>query len=176
MYSFCQPSVFFSGFFNDCDIRYVLMLRYSARNQVACQVLGISIYAISSVKIYFFQFDVFTFLLFSLFRPFSLSVNPFTFFIVFFFIVLEFFPKFLNLFYRSFCGFDALFPYLTVEFLRINLRYFILSKEFRPFFKPSDSFYFDLFPLFYYFFCRFYVLSVMQFVFSLTFCPFLVFN
>ena len=34
-------------------VLYVLMLRYSARNQSACQVLGISICAISSMKILF---------------------------------------------------------------------------------------------------------------------------
>ena len=120
MYSFCQPS-----------IRYVLMLQYSARNQVACQVLGISIYAISLVKIYFFQFDVFTFLLFSLFRPFSLSFNPFTFFIVFFFIAPEFFPKFLNLFYRrSFCGWMGYFPISQQNFFASILDTLLYLKNF----------------------------------------------
>ena len=85
-------------------------------------------------KFYLFQFDVFPFLLFSPFCSFLLSLNSCSFFIVFFFIAADFFPKLLNFFYRRrFFDFDGLFSHLPIEFFRISLKYFILPVEFRPF-------------------------------------------
>ena len=79
----------FAGFSGTCA-----KLSYSARNQVAFQILGISISAICSVKIL---------LLLIWFLPirfiqylssfFFLYCNPFSLFIVYFFIATDFLPK-----------------------------------------------------------------------------------
>ena len=120
---------------------------------------------------------MFPFLLFSFFRSFFLSLNPFSFFIVFFFIAPDFFPKLFNFFLRRrLFDFDGLFSHLPVKFLHISLKHLILPVEFRPFFKSSKFLCLDLHFLFYSFFCRCYVSFILYFVFFLTFRPFLIFT
>ena len=65
-----------------------------------------------------------------------LSLNPFNFFIVLFFIAPYFFPKLFNLFYRRrLFDFNGLFSHLPEEFLCISLKYFILPVELRILFS-----------------------------------------
>ena len=113
-------------------------------------------------KFYFFQLNVFPFLLFSLFQSFSLSLNPFSFFMVFFFIAPDSFPKLSDFFYgRRLFDLDGLFPHLAVKYFRISLKYFILPVEFCPFFKSSSYLLLDLYFLFYFFCYPCYIIFIL---------------
>ena len=126
----------------------------------------------------FFQFNVLRFLLLSLFRSFFFSLNPFSFFNVFFSLFQIFFPKFPNFFYRMRdFDFDGLFSDLAVQSFRISFKYLSLTVEFRPFYKSSDSLCLDYFWFFSVLFFRLPLWYLFHFVFcsisSLPGTPFL---
>ena len=121
-------------------------------------------------------------LFFSLFNSFFLSLKPFSFFVVSFFIAPDLFPKLLNFSYRRwFFDFDGLFSHLPLEFFRISLKAFILPVEFCPFSSLvilcalTCIFYFIRFflQLLYHFsFCNFYFLWTFHPVLVFTLIPF----
>ena len=75
-----------------------------------------------------------------------------------------FFQNFLTFFIEG-CSFIPMgcFP------IPIILKYFILPVKFRPFFKSSTFLFLDLHFLFYFFFCRYYIIFVLTLVFHFPF-------